>query len=110
VPGSQSPRRRSKTLRCLQLLITHGCRLAAIYRATEIEEAYFCNYEVNPAYHRDLENAGLRLAAFGDNGELRAVELPDRRFFIATLYQPQLSSTEDWPHPVLVEVLSAAAA
>ena len=45
------------------------------------------------------------IAAFGHNGELRAVELPDRRFFIATLYQPQLSSTENWPHPVIVEFL-----
>ena len=92
-----------------KLRIAPGCRLFAIYRATEIEEEYFCNYEVNPAYHRDLENAGLWLAAFGDKGELRAVELPDRRFFIATLYQPQLSSTKDWPHPVIVEFLSAAA-
>jgi CTP synthase (UTP-ammonia lyase) len=37
------------------------------------------------------------------------VELPGRRFFIATLYQPQLSSTEDRPHPVIVEFLAAAA-
>ncbi len=92
-----------------KLRIVAGCRLAAIYRSCEIEEEYFCNYEVNPAYHPHLENAGLRLTAFGDNGELRAVELPDRRFFIATLYQPQLSSTEDCPHPVIVEFLAAAA-
>ena len=93
-----------------KLRIAPGCRLAAIYRATEIEEEYFCNYEVNPAYHRDLENAGLRLAAFGHNGELRAVELPDRRFFIATLYQPQLRSTAAVPHPVFLGLLSAGAA
>jgi len=92
------------------LRITPGCRLAAIYGVTEIAEEHFCNYEVNPAYDRDLENAGLRFSAFGEKGELRAVELPDRRFFIATLYQPQLSSTEDRPHPVIVNFLLAAAA
>ncbi len=92
-----------------KLRIKPGCRLAAIYRATEIEEQYFCNYEVNPQYHEDLENAGLRLSAFGENGEARALELPDHRFFIATLFQPQLSSSEDRPHPVVVEFVAAAA-
>ena len=92
-----------------KLRIKPGCRLAAIYRSTEIEEQYFCNFEVNPQYHKDLEDAGLRLSAFGENGEARALELPDRRFFIATLFQPQLSSTEDRPHPVIVEFLAAAA-
>jgi CTP synthase (UTP-ammonia lyase) len=90
--------------------IKPGCRLAAIYRTSDIEEEYFCNYEVNPAYHRDLEHAGLRLAAFDDGGELRAIELPDHRFFLATLYQPQLASVEGRPHPVIVEFLTAAAA
>ena len=88
--------------------ITPGCRLASIYRASEIEEEYFCNYEVNPAYLPQLERAGLRLAAFGDSGELRAIELPDHRFFVATLYQPHLSSAAGAPHPVVVEFLAAA--
>ena len=52
--------------------------------------------------------AGLRPAAFDDRGELRAVELPDHPFFVATLYQPQLSSTDERPHPVIVEFVAAA--
>jgi CTP synthase (UTP-ammonia lyase) len=91
------------------LRIQTGSRLRAIYGANEVEEQYFCNYEVNPTYLRKLESAGLRLAAFDDNGELRAVELPDHRFFVATLFQPQLSSTEDRPHPLIVEFLASAA-
>jgi CTP synthase (UTP-ammonia lyase) len=92
-----------------KLRLKPSCLLAAIYRRTEIEEEYFCNYEVNAAYHEDLEHAGLWLAAFGENDEVRAVELPDRRFFVATLFQPQLSSAKDRPHPVIVEFLAAAA-
>jgi len=91
-----------------KLRIKPGGRLAAIYGACEIEEEYFCNFEVNPAYQRCMENAGLCPAAFGPNGELRAVELPEHPFFIATLYQPQLSSTEARPHPVIVEFVAAA--
>ena len=57
-----------------------------------------------------MENLRLvSAAAFGSNiGELRAVELPEHPFFIATLYQPQLSSTEARPHPVIVEFVAAA--
>jgi CTP synthase (UTP-ammonia lyase) len=91
-----------------KLRIQPGSRLAAIYRACEIEEEYFCNFEVNSRFHERMINAGLCLAAFGLNGELRAVELPEHRFFIATLYQPQLSSSEERPHPVIVEFVAAA--
>ncbi|HUJ20735.1 MAG TPA: hypothetical protein VLX58_04395 [Bryobacteraceae bacterium] len=90
--------------------IQAGTRLAAIYGATDCEEEYFCNYEVNPAYVRQFEAAGLRLSAFDENGELRAVELPDHVFFIATLFQPHLSSAEGSPHPLIVAYLAAVAA
>ncbi len=83
--------------------------LPTIYDATEADEEYFCNYEVNRQYLRELENAGLRLTAFDENGELRAVELPDHRFFVATLFQPQLSSAEDRPHALIVAYLNASA-
>jgi len=91
-----------------RLRIQPGSRLAATYGACEIEEEYFCNFEVNPAYRGRFEMAGLRLAAFDDRCELRAVELPEHHFFIATLYQPQLSSTDERPHPVIVEFVAAA--
>ena len=91
-----------------RLRIQPGSRLSAIYRASEVEEEYFCNFEVNRQYLRELESSGLRLAAFDDNGELRAIELPEHRFFLATLFQPQLSSTEERPHPLIVEFLKAS--
>src|SRR5579863_7015744 len=91
-----------------RLRIKPGCRLAAIYRTSEIDEEYFCNFEVNPAYRERMENAGLCAAAFGPNGEIRAVELSTHPYFVATLYQPQLSSTEERPHPVIVAFVAAA--
>ena len=38
-----------------------------------------------------------------------AIESPKHRFFIATLFQPQLSSKPEKPHPIIVEFLRAAA-
>jgi len=93
-----------------RLRIQPGYRLAAIYRANEADEEYFCNYEVNRQYLDDFENAGLRLTAFDESGELRAVELPDHRFFVATLFHPQLSSAEDRPHPLIMAFLTSVTA
>ncbi len=91
------------------LTIRPGSRLAGIYQSSEAYEEFFCNYEVNRKYLPDFSAAGLHLSAFDDNGELRAIELPDNRFFIATLFQPQLSSTEARPHPLIVAFLEASA-
>jgi CTP synthase (UTP-ammonia lyase) len=92
-----------------RLRIDAGSRLSDSYRGLEAEEEYFCSYEVNRKYLPDFVAAGLRLTAFDDNGELRAIELPGDRFFIATLYQPQLSSAENRPHPLIVAYLNASA-
>ena len=47
--------------------------------------------------------------ATGDTGEVRAIEIPGHRFYIATLFQPQLSSTEETPHPIVLGFLGCAA-
>ena len=41
--------------------------------------------------------------------EARVLELPDRRFYLATLFVPQLSSAPESPHPLIVAFLRAAA-
>lgn len=86
-----------------------GTRLHAIMGRERVEEQYFCNYEVNPAYVPQLESAGLRTVARGPEQEVRAMEMPAHRFFLAMLFQPQLSSKPEAPHPVVTAFLQAAA-
>lgn len=94
--------------------IERGSLLARLYgiadgsslRSGEVEEEYFCNYEVNPDYRREFEQAGLSITATGDSGEVRAIEIPGHRFYIATLFQPQLSSTAETPHPIVLGFLN----
>jgi CTP synthase (UTP-ammonia lyase) len=83
--------------------------LAHIYKQSEVDEEYFCNYEVNPAYLKRFQDKGLLASAWGKDKALRAVELTGHRFFVATLFQPQLSSTPMAPHPVVMAYLQAAA-
>jgi CTP synthase (UTP-ammonia lyase) len=72
-------------------------------------EEFFCNFEVNPEYEWCAMEAGFPVVARGAQGEIRALESPARRFFVATLFQPQLTSTEAKPHPIVIAFVQAAA-
>jgi len=87
--------------------ILAGSRLRSIMGVDASAGEYSCNYELNPDYEARIEAAGLRISARGNGGEVRAVELPGHRFFVATLFQPQRSSTAEKPHPVVMAFLQA---
>ncbi|MEU6085388.1 hypothetical protein ABZ865_01020 [Streptomyces sp. NPDC047085] len=71
-------------------------------------ERYFCAY--GPSRHLDTLRAhGLRLSGHDEDGQVRVAELPDHPFFLATLFQPELSGDGSRPHPV-VRALGRAAA
>ncbi|MBC8477165.1 MAG: hypothetical protein H8D49_02365 [Dehalococcoidia bacterium] len=79
-----------------------------IYRLPEITEEFNCNYELNPAYRDVIEAEGLRVSGTGEDGGARIVELPGHLFFLATAFQPQLTSEEGRPHPLITSYLQAA--
>jgi CTP synthase (UTP-ammonia lyase) len=92
-----------------EIKLRPGSILQSLYQAEIVEEEFFCNYEINPEYEYCSMEAGLPIVARSANGEPRALESPTHRFFLATLFQPQLSSTEKHPHPVIIGFLKAAA-
>jgi CTP synthase (UTP-ammonia lyase) len=79
-----------------------GSYLASFYGKEKVEEEFFCNYELNPEFEWMAMEAGFPIVARGSKEECRAIESPAHLFFIATLFQPQLSSTEAKPHPLLM--------
>lgn len=91
-----------------EIRLRPGSYLHSFYKADVVTEEFFCNYEVNSEFEGAVIDAGFVIAARGVQGEIRAVELPSHKFFIASLFQPQLSSKPGKPHPILVEFLSAA--
>ncbi len=84
-----------------------GSLLERLCAGADLTAQYFCSYETNPDFLARWESAGLRASALGAGGELRAVELPSHRFFVATLFQPQLSSSFERPHPIITGLLRA---
>jgi CTP synthase (UTP-ammonia lyase) len=93
-----------------KIRLRRGTRAWEIYGCDEVSERYFCNYEVNPAYRGALEAAGLALSGFSENGDIRIAESPAHPFFIATLFQPQLSSEPGNAHPLIRAFLAACQA
>ena len=62
------------------------------------------------AYVERWSAAGLSVAGRDERGEMRAFSLPARRFFLATLFQPQRSSRAGAPHPIVAAFLRACVA
>jgi CTP synthase (UTP-ammonia lyase) len=89
--------------------IVPGSFSRRLYREAEVTEQFRCSFGLNPEYLETLQQGELRVTGTGPEGEARIVELPDHRFFIATLFVPQLSSTLERPHPLIVGFLRAAA-
>jgi CTP synthase (UTP-ammonia lyase) len=92
----------------LEIRIRPGSYLEGFYKKDTVTEEFFCNYEVNPDFEGAIIEAGFAIAARGEKGEIRAIEAPKHRFFIASLFLPQLSSKPGKPHPIIVEFLRAA--
>jgi CTP synthase (UTP-ammonia lyase) len=84
-----------------EIRLRPGSYLAAFYGKETIAEEFFCNYEMNPEFEWMAMEAGFPIVARGSNEESRAIESPAHLFFVATLFQPQLSSREGKPHPLV---------
>ncbi len=88
--------------------IVPGSLAHRAYGKDETVEEFRCNYGLNPKYRDKIGAGGLQVSGVDSNGEIRIVELPDHRFFMATLFLPQLSSSFDTPHCLVVAYLKAA--
>ena len=91
----------------LQVSLSPGTIAAAAYGTCIATERYYCNFGMNRAYLDDIVGAGLVVSGVDTDGEPRIIELPDHRFYVATLFVPQTSSTPASPHPIIDAFLTA---
>jgi len=92
----------------MTIVLNPGSRAIGIYGRSEVMEQYYCQFGLNPAYQSLIEGGGLRIAGFDTDGEARILELDDHPFFVATLFLPQLDSTAERPHPLIMAYLQSA--
>jgi CTP synthase (UTP-ammonia lyase) len=84
-----------------------GSRISAVYGRDETVEQYHCSYGLNPRYLPVLDAGPLRVTGKDANGEVRVVEMGRHPFFIATLYQPELSALAGVTHPLVTAYVQA---
>jgi CTP synthase (UTP-ammonia lyase) len=89
-----------------KILINTDSKAYQYYGRAEVEERFTCNYGLNQEYKNLIFSGGLRVAGTDEHGEVRILELPQNKFFIATLFQPQLSSLPANPHKLILAFLT----
>ena len=86
-----------------------GSRIATAYGEPHAVEGYRCRYGLNPQFRAALLAGPLRATAFDDLGDVRAVELVNHRFFVATLFQPERAQLQRRRAPLVEAFVRAAA-
>ncbi|MCR4285029.1 MAG: CTP synthase [archaeon] len=72
-----------------------------IYGLNEVSERHRHRYEVNPSYHKILEENGLVISGKSPDGRLAEfIELPGHKFFVATQAHPEFKSYPTKPSPL----------
>lgn len=82
-------------------------RIAEAYGTLDLNEGYRCRYGVNPAFLDALLEGDLIACGHDAAGELRAVELLDHPFFVATLFQPERTALKGTTPPLALALLNA---
>lgn len=72
-----------------------------IYKTEEVWERHRHRYEVNPDYHKLLQDSGMVFAGTSENARLvEFIELPNHKFFLATQAHPEFKSSLLKPSPL----------
>ena len=64
-----------------------------------------CSYGLNKKYIPVLQNNGLIFTTKSDSGEYRSFEIKNHPFYMGTLFQPALSSTQENPDPIIISFI-----
>jgi CTP synthase (UTP-ammonia lyase) len=72
-----------------ELTLFPGSVIRSAYGSDKVSEEYHCRYGFNSHFASTLFNGELWPTAVDSQGEVRAVEIRSKPFFVATLFQPE---------------------
>lgn len=84
-----------------EVIIKKPSRIFEIYQAENVIEQFRCSYGLSSEYEKQIHEAGLRIVGTDSTGNPRIIEIPEHKFFIGTLFVPQLSSTSETTHCIV---------
>ena len=82
-------------------------RIAEAYGQLKLHEGYRCSYGLNPEFAEALLEGDLIASGHDSAGDLRAIELLDHPFFVATLFQPERAALKGITPPLALALLKA---
>ena len=88
-------------------IIKKNSLVSSIFKTDTITENYYCNFGLNPQYQQQIDKAGFNMVASDAHKEARIMELHNHPFYIATLFVPQVNSSYERPHPLIMALLKA---
>lgn len=88
-----------------QITLDRTSYLYDIYGEEVIIEKYNCSFGLNQSFQVLLNSNGFRVVGTDEENEARIMVIENNDFFVATLFQPQLSSTYEKPHPLIIDYL-----
>jgi CTP synthase (UTP-ammonia lyase) len=92
----------------MKISVVPGTTAFKLYGKTEITESFACSYELNPEYKDRLVENGLTISGWSEDAKARIIELHSKRFFMGTGFLPQLNSTPENPHRIILAFTKAA--
>ncbi|MCB0272327.1 MAG: CTP synthase [Bdellovibrionales bacterium] len=92
-------------------VLASGTKTQKIYNRTEISERHRHRFEVNNAYIKQLEDAGLTISGKEPKNNLvEMVEIADHPWFIGVQFHPEFQSKPSKAHPLFTDFIKAALA
>jgi CTP synthase len=79
------------------------------YGTARIEERHRHRYEFNNRFMKDFEAHGMVFSGINPDKHLvEIIEIPGKRWFVATQFHPELKSRPNRPHPLFAGLIGAA--
>ena len=83
----------------------------SIYKKKHISERHRHRFEVNNAYRKQLQDAGIEFSGLSpDETLVEIIEIPTHRWFVGVQFHPEFKSSPQTPHPLFTAFIGAALA
>ncbi len=90
------------------VFLSNHSLLKKIYENQHIKEESEGNFVLNSDYAHIFNNSAMTLVAMNKNKEVKALEIKENRFFIATAFQPERAALKDESHCLIEYFISCA--
>lgn len=90
-----------------KIRLSQHSRLFQLYGSDVVSETYNCGFGVNRNYLDIFDGTDMQFTGFDEEGDPKALELKNHRFFIGTAFQPERSAFSGKPHPIITSFLQA---